>query len=208
MRPTLVGLRADLPAAAVAQRLVLWQRGTANAVAYADALARSIEQGETARKAGDSPRAQRHLQRSVYLATTGQKELRRAVAARTEAIRMLYRESRAFREQTVKSGRSVEEALAAWQGGVRANGLPPEYAAALQKAGLSEAEVAKRREWLQTADAKAAAKTQEWFLSWVAPFYLPEARGKANAHPPLPAVDDVWDSVAILLLHSRVPAGK
>jgi len=204
-RPTLVDTSADLPETPVAKEFTLWQRHTTNALAYADSLQQSAEQIDAANAAEDPKRAHMHLERAVYLASAGQKELRQAVAERTGAFRELYKQSKAFEEHAKGEGKTVEEALGGWQAEVRANGLPAEYVAELQKAGLSEEQIAKRREWLQSADAKEAAQTHARFVGGVAPLYLPEARGKGEGTP-LPEADDLWDLVTIQLLHTEHPA--
>jgi hypothetical protein len=202
IKPALVDVRADLPKAPVAKEFALWQRHTANAAACADALLGSIGQIDAATAAADPKRAHEHLERAAYLATRGQTELRQAEAMRAQGIRTLYGACNSFEGQAKGQGKTAEEALAAWQAEVRANGLPPDYVAALQKAGVPEEEIAKRREWLQSVDPKDAARTHTRFVRLVAPLYVPEARGVGNK-PPAPKGGDLWDLVTIQLLRSQ-----
>lgn len=121
----------------------------------------------------------------------------------TEGIRALYRGYAPFEKYAKKQGKTPEQALAEWQADVRANGLPSGYVAELRIAAVNAEGIAKRREWLEGADPKEAAQTQQSFVRLVAPLYLPEARGETNAPPPAPEADDLWDLVAITLLHSE-----
>ncbi len=205
IRPILLDLRTDLPKAPVARSLALSGRHAANAAACADALRRTLQQIDAAKAAGNAERARKHLDRALYLAAAGQKAHRQASAERTGSIQKLCNQSKSLEREAQKRGTTIEGMLAAWQADVRANGLPAAYVESLKKAGIPEDQIAKRREWLQGVDPKATAEAQARFLRFVAPFYLPAARGKANA-PALSEADDLWEMATILLLHSERPA--
>ena len=199
--PEMVDVEQNLPASPVARDVARWQRHSANGAELARALAKSLAQVDAASAAGDAKRAEAHRERALLLAGKGQRSLREADTSRQAALRRLYEDGKWLEGRAESDHVSPADVLTAWQARIRTEGLPEEYVAGLKAAGLSDADVAKRREWVQSVDVKPLALVHARLMHRVGPSELPDARG-SDAEG-LPPGDDLWDAIALKLLASR-----